>query len=181
MNIGKSKQPQLPAMPAKTEEQLHDEAIIRAMSGTQKLREDLGAWRSKAESMLSELAFLKNTNDLLRRDKDRLEREVLRLTEQNTEAEVKLVDMESFINTVCQMVRDQADNAANSVVSACANAVTMSKAFFDELHSRRKKGRAFIPPPITEDKLTPAEEAAVKAVGQTFGADAKGNTDNAVN
>jgi hypothetical protein len=129
---------------ALTDDDLHDEAVVHALTGTRQLRKDLGEWKHKAENLAAELAATKHdTATELLTSKHEYDAKLTMLRAENAavrkqlgetgarlehferlafELNTKCEDIEQFYLNELRTLDDAGSHMALSVVSGINNA-----------------------------------------------------------
>jgi hypothetical protein len=164
------------------EELIHDEAIIQALSGTKRLRNDLAHWRETADKLSTELIAVRQENQMLRErlvevtakgdyhqrwngqlvtkvnDLEMFAFSQMEQMVEATKASAKL--MTNTVNTVADQQLASIQSTAEQQVANINAAATSIKKFLDELHNKHQQGEYVPPGAIAKpaDELPPLTE-----------------------
>jgi hypothetical protein len=169
-------------LPPITDEELHDEAIVRALSGSHALRSDMKMWKQRAEQFEEELntrthefesklVALKTENNMLREKltdtgakMEHYQKEALGLLTKSDDIEM------FFISELGRMV-ELANQSANQLISGINGAAGQMRKFLDDLHAKRHGGEYAkardVPKP--HFALDPEDEKTLKDLAPKFG------------
>jgi hypothetical protein len=168
-------------LPPITDEELHDEAIVRALSGSHALRSDMKQWKARAEQFEEELntrtheyesklIALKTENNMLR---EKLSDTGAKMEHYQKEALgllTKADDIEMFFIAELGRMVDLSNQAANQLISGINGSAGTMRKFLDDLHEKRKGGEyrkvTDVPPP--HFALDPFEEKSVTEMAAKF-------------
>jgi chromosome segregation ATPase len=169
-------------LPPITDEELHDEAIVRALSGSHALRNDMKMYKQRAEQFEEELntrthefesklVALKTENNMLR---EKLHDTGARMEHYQKEALALLTkadDIEMFFISEMGRMVELANQSANQLISGINGSAGTMRKFLDDLHEKRKGGEYAkardVPKP--HFALDPEEEKILKDLAPKFG------------
>jgi hypothetical protein len=168
-------------LPPITDEELHDEAIVRALSGSHALRNDMKMYKQRAEQFEEELTTrthefesklvaLKTENNMLREKlhdtgakMEHYQKEALALLTKSDDIEM------FFISELGRMV-ELANQSANQMISGINGSAGTMRKFLDDLHEKRKGGEYAktrdVPKP--HFALDPDDEKTLKDLAPKF-------------
>lgn len=133
-----------------SDDDIHDEAVARALIGTKQLRDEIAHWRSRAEKAEAECFTQKHEFEakvsMARHDNDGLRRQNADVTNKMEHYQISLLklktkinDLEMFFKAELGRMVDAVNHSANGSINfANGSAKTISK-FLDDFHEEIQK------------------------------------------
>lgn len=133
-----------------TEQDLHDEAVIRAITGTKQLREEIAHWRERAEKAETENFTMKHEFDakisMARHDNDGLRKQNSDVTIKMEHYQISLLklktkinDLEMFFKLELTRMIDSINHAANGAIGFANGSAKGITKFLDDFHEEIQK------------------------------------------
>jgi hypothetical protein len=149
----------MPKSQALTEEELHEESIVRALSGSRQLRVDLKMWQDRATTSETELAAktqqfhdqirdlrgdmeativgLRQENEMLRTSLKDVTHRMENFQQWGLQLVTKSNDLEMFFISELGRIADHANTHANAMISMVNGSGAAVKKFLDDLNKKR--------------------------------------------
>lgn len=133
-----------------TEQDLHDEAVIRAITGTKQLREEIAHWRERAEKAETDNFTMKHEFDakvtMARHDNDGLRRQNTEIVAKMEHYQISLLklktkinDLEMFFRLEMKRMEEAVKQSAHGMISFAQGSANAIVNFLDDFHEEIQK------------------------------------------
>jgi hypothetical protein len=154
-----------------TEQDLHDEAVIRAITGTKQLREEIAHWRERAEKAETDnftmkhefdakISMARHDNDGLRKQNNDIVAKMEHYQISLLKLKTKINDLEMFFRLEMKRMEEAVKQSANGMILFAQGSANTMVNFLDDFHEEIQKTE-YAPnekpkPPL--DPITPEDQ-----------------------
>jgi hypothetical protein len=133
-----------------SEDELHDEAVVRAITGTKQLRDEIAHWRSRAEKAETDnftmkhefdakIGMARHDNEGLRKQNNDISAKMEHYQISLLKLKTKINDLEMFFRSELGRMVDSVNHSANGAINFANGSAKTITAFLDDFHEEIQK------------------------------------------
>jgi chromosome segregation ATPase len=133
-----------------SDDDLHDEAVARALTGTRQLREEIHHWRARAEKAETDVFTMKHEFDaklsMARHDNDSLRKQNSNISIKMEHYQISLLklktkinDLEMFFKLELKRLTESVNHSANGMIGFANGSASAITKFLDDFHEEIQK------------------------------------------
>jgi chromosome segregation ATPase len=133
-----------------SEDDIHDEAVARALIGTKQLRDEIHHWRQRAEKAETDIFTMKHEFEakisMARHDNDSLRKQNTDISAKMEHYQISLLklktkinDLEMFFKLELKRMVDSVNHSANGAINFCNGSANSITKFLDDFHEEIQK------------------------------------------